>query len=288
MKTERRFLIGPSLVRLIQRERIATKDFVEGYLQSSPELTHFVRLEADVCHIVLQTFAQTKSTEERTRIPTAQADALLDVCAGKVVYRRTEVRLGHGPDAFLDRFEHPGGLNLLAVEFDDQDQANGFSPPAWFGPEVTQDPAYRRQSIAMNGLPSSEEVEVGNAAVNALLDTLEADASADQPLSAISQPPAEVSTVAPETARDAPERMPPAVPFKLPSPAPAPAPTPASAADVPPEPPAPHPGFEAIMTGLAQAIETGAASTEAEAKEAHPAPKVQVAEAIPLLKRLRG
>jgi CYTH domain-containing protein len=179
MKTERRFLIAPSLVRLILRERFIVKTVVEGYFAPTPNRTHFVRVEPGAgSNIVLQTFGEPDGpVEERTKISQSQAEALLDVCAGQIAYRRTHVRIAAGLDAFLDRLEHPGALDLLAVEFDDPASAEAFEAPGWFGPEVTGDPAYRRAALAVEGLPAAVTIEVDNAAVIALVDTLEGHAA---------------------------------------------------------------------------------------------------------------
>jgi adenylate cyclase len=40
------------------------------------------------------------------------------------------------------------GLATAEVEFDSEAQAEGFTPPAWCGPEVTGDPRYSNQRLA--------------------------------------------------------------------------------------------------------------------------------------------
>jgi CYTH domain-containing protein/CHAD domain-containing protein len=45
------------------------------------------------------------------------------------------------------------GLITAEVEFDSEAQARGFTPPAWFGREVTGDPRYSNQRLADDGLP---------------------------------------------------------------------------------------------------------------------------------------
>jgi CYTH domain-containing protein len=178
VKTERRFLIAPSLVRLILKERFIVRNVVEGYFAPLPHRTHFVRVEpGGSCNIVLQTVGPEGPAEERTKVSPSQAEALLDVCAGQSAYRRTHVRIAAGLDAFLDRFEQPGALDLLAVEFEDPAGADDFSPPGWFGPEVTREAAYKRSSIAIGGLPETQTIEVDNASVIALVDTLERHAA---------------------------------------------------------------------------------------------------------------
>ena len=97
MKTERMFLIAPSLVRLILKERLVSKQVVEGYLAPASERTHFVRLEPSGCNLVLQSWSAEGASEQRTKVPSTQAEALLEVCPGKVTYRRTHIRLAPVP-----------------------------------------------------------------------------------------------------------------------------------------------------------------------------------------------
>jgi hypothetical protein len=99
----------------------------------------------------------------------------LPLCAGKVVYRRTLLQLEQGVEALLDRFAHPSGVDVLVLEFDDEERANAFSPPEWFGEEITHDPIYTKQSLAVTGAPSQVDVEATNATVISLLETLDAN-----------------------------------------------------------------------------------------------------------------
>ena len=83
MKTERMFLIAPSLVRLILKERLVSKQVVEGYLAPASERTHFVRLEPSGCNLVLQSWSAEGASEQRTKVPSTQAEALLEVCPAR-------------------------------------------------------------------------------------------------------------------------------------------------------------------------------------------------------------
>ncbi|ACA16758.1 conserved hypothetical protein [Methylobacterium sp. 4-46] len=173
MSLARRFLVASSLVRLIRKERGATR-VTEGYFPPQAGRTSFVRVDGGQCHLVLVTSdGAGTSAEERTEVPRAHGDALLDVCAGKVAYDRTVVALGTGRDALVDRYVAPGGLDLVSVAFDAPDEAAGFAPPPWFGPEVTADPAYLGPGIALQGPPQPGEVPLSNAALEAVLDLVE-------------------------------------------------------------------------------------------------------------------
>ena len=81
--------------------------------------------------------------------------------------------LGNGREALVDRYATPGALDLLSVVFDDPAQAAAFVPPAWFGDDVTENSAYDRHSVAIQGVPQTGEVPLNNAALEAILDLLE-------------------------------------------------------------------------------------------------------------------
>jgi hypothetical protein len=93
------------------------------------------------------------------------------VAAGTVAFDRTLVRLGEGVDAVLDRFILPQGIDLLTVTIRSDPRA--FAPPLWVGTEVTGDPRLGTSGLALTGIPDVGEVEVSDAAVEALLDLLD-------------------------------------------------------------------------------------------------------------------
>jgi hypothetical protein len=90
-----------------------------------------------------------------------------------VGFEATILRLRGGKQVLLQRFVSPGSLDLLSVEFGEREDADGFVPPAWFGPEVTQNPAFDRGSLARAGMPASEEIPLSNAVLEELLDVIE-------------------------------------------------------------------------------------------------------------------
>jgi CYTH domain-containing protein len=259
MKTERRFLIAPSLVRLILKERFIVKNVIEGYFAPTPNRTHFVRVEPGAgSSIVLQTFGGPDgSAEERTKLSPMQAEALLDVCAGQIAYRRTHVRIGPGLDAFLDRLEHPGALDLLAVEFDDPASARAFEVPGWFGPEVSDDPDYRRAALAVQGLPELIPVEVDNASVIALVETLEGFAGQRQATNGDATHESRPAASVPYDVRA--ENGRPVIPFAQATP------------QRPAVPRAPDARIDEVLAGLSEALEsTGTVATDEDEAEIRP------------------
>jgi hypothetical protein len=146
----------------------------EGYFPNQSGRQSHVLVEGSQCHLVLVTPGNGGApTEERTEVPRGHADALLDVCAGKAVYDRSRVAIGGGRDAFIDHLVTPGALDLVTLEFDDEAEAGRFQPAPWFGPDVSGRDGYDNRAIALQGLPGGTDVAISNAALEALLDTLE-------------------------------------------------------------------------------------------------------------------
>jgi len=173
MAIVRRFLIAPAFARLVRKERGAVR-VTEGYFPNQSGRQSHVLVEGSQCHLVLVTQGNGGApTEERTEVPRGHADALLDVCAGKAVYDRSRVAIGGGRDAFIDHLVTPGALDLVTLEFDDEAEAGRFQPAPWFGPDVSGRDGYDNRAIALQGLPGGTDVAISNAALEALLDTLE-------------------------------------------------------------------------------------------------------------------
>jgi CYTH domain-containing protein len=170
MTVRRRFLLASSFARLIQRERGGLRH-VEGFFPERRGRTSCVRLEEDRGLLILKTVGPDGEVEEQTEIPVAHAHALLEVCAGEVDYTRAAVPISEG-HALVDGILRPRVLHLVTMEFDTE-EARGFHPPEWFGREVTADPRYTHQSIALRGLAEAPEIPLSDAALNSLIDTLE-------------------------------------------------------------------------------------------------------------------
>jgi CYTH domain-containing protein len=171
MTLRRRFLLTPSFARLIQRERGGLRH-VEGFFLEQRDRSSWVRLEEDRGLLILKTLGPDGEAEDETDIPLGHAHALLDICASEVDYTRTVLPIGEG-HALVDEVTRPRVLHLVSVEFASEEDAGTFRPLEWFGPEVTADPRYTNQSIALRGLEGVPEIRVSDAALNSLIDTLE-------------------------------------------------------------------------------------------------------------------
>lgn len=95
-------------------------------------------------------------TEREAAITQQQFDTFWPETTGRRLEKtRWRGALPDGLTYELDVFEGAlAGLVLVEVEFETEQAANTFQPPAWFGAEVTEDRRYKNQVMAVNGLPS--------------------------------------------------------------------------------------------------------------------------------------
>src|SRR5215204_6049820 len=110
--------------------------------------------------------------------------ALLDVCAGRLTLERSTLPIDGGAEVLIERIAQPRSINTVTVEFHNPDEAQAFTPPPWFGPEITTESSFGRQVIALDRLPELPEVPLSNAIMEAVLDLLEDRASTSQPVTA--------------------------------------------------------------------------------------------------------
>jgi adenylate cyclase len=72
----------------------------------------------------------------------------------RVTKVRHELSIAGGLTLELDVYTGElAGLIVAEVEFPDEDTANAFTAPEWFGADVTSDSAYKNHALAVNGRP---------------------------------------------------------------------------------------------------------------------------------------
>ena len=88
--------------------------------------------------------------EREVELTATQFDALWPATEGKrLVKTRYEIPLG-GRTVEIDVYhERHEGLVVAEVEFDEEEAAKNFQPPAWLGDDVTGDPRYSNQLLAL-------------------------------------------------------------------------------------------------------------------------------------------
>jgi CYTH domain-containing protein len=171
MATSRRYLIASSLARLVRKERGGNR-VTEGHFPNQADRSSYVVVEGDKGSLVLLHAGPGGAVEERTEVPRAHAEALLDVTPGKLDYLLTHLTVGTR-DIHIVRFVTPGPMDLVSVSFESEEEARDFRPLSWFGADVTNETIYQNRTIALEGLPQVPDVPLSNAALNSLLDALE-------------------------------------------------------------------------------------------------------------------
>jgi CYTH domain-containing protein/mannose-6-phosphate isomerase-like protein (cupin superfamily) len=93
--------------------------------------------------------ASVARTEVEFPITAEQFGALVAIAARPRAIRKTRraIPLGDGLSAELDIFD---GMCMVEVEFPSIAEAARFCPPVWFGPEVTDDPAFGNKELALH------------------------------------------------------------------------------------------------------------------------------------------
>jgi CYTH domain-containing protein len=171
MTVIRRFAVASGLARLVEWQ-CGSEPVEGGHFGGQSGRGCYVHLAPEQCAIILTADHLNLSTEERAVVPRAHAEALLEVCAARTVYRRARVGLDDGRNAVIERFTHPGKLDLIAVEFDSREEADQFVVPSWFGPEISADPNFSRHSLA-TACPTPLDIDLSDSVLEGVLDLLD-------------------------------------------------------------------------------------------------------------------
>ena len=150
MEIERKYLVASLPEGL---EGYPHSEIEQGYLCTSPTVR--VRRMGDKCILTVKEHLAAGSTaihnrEEEFAMSRESYLRLLSKCEGRTVSKtRYRIPLPEGLTAELDVFhgDHEG-LLLVEVEFPDTASADRFTPPAWFGADVSRDPRYRNSFLA--------------------------------------------------------------------------------------------------------------------------------------------
>ncbi|MDE3132348.1 MAG: CYTH domain-containing protein, partial [Acidobacteriota bacterium] len=113
-----------------------------------------VRRRAAQCTLTVKSGRGMVRAESEITITSEQFEALWPATAGARVEKQRYTRRLGGHSIELDVYAGSlRGLIVAEVEFDDPREALAFAAPRWFGPEVTADPEYKNQRLALRGGP---------------------------------------------------------------------------------------------------------------------------------------
>jgi adenylate cyclase len=151
---ERKFLLRefPATLRLARGETIK-----QGYLALDGDTEVRVRTGSEPPVLTVKSGRGEVRTEVELAVEGDDASALWELTEGRRLEKvRRRMRIA-GVEAEVDEYGNGlAGLVVVEVEFDDEQAARAFTPPSWFGREVTGEAAYANRSLACDGLPPAE------------------------------------------------------------------------------------------------------------------------------------
>lgn len=128
----------------------------QGYLVVDPErrLSVRVRQEGDRYRLAIKQGGGAVRTEVELPMEVDQFNALWPLARARSLEKRRYIVDDGARRIEIDVFS--GSLSpliLVEVEFESEEEAHAFTPPAWFGREVTDDARYLNQNLADAGRP---------------------------------------------------------------------------------------------------------------------------------------
>ncbi len=149
MEIERKYLIHSLPERLEQYE---SKQIEQGYLCTNP----VVRIRRSNENYILTYKGEGLMVREEYNLPlTKESYEHMRGKADGILIKKTRYlipltdRLTIELDVFSGELE---GLLLAEVEFETEEEANNFIPPAWFGEDVTFSDKYHNSTLSKSGL----------------------------------------------------------------------------------------------------------------------------------------
>ncbi len=149
MEIERKYLVHSLPERLEQYE---SKQIEQGYLCTNP----VVRIRRSNENYILTYKGEGLMVREEYNLPlTKEGYEHMRQKADGILIKKTRYlipltdRLTIELDVFSDELE---GLLLAEVEFETEEEANRFTPPAWFGEDVTFSEKYQNCTLSKSGL----------------------------------------------------------------------------------------------------------------------------------------
>jgi adenylate cyclase len=129
--------------------------FRQGYLAGEGDVETRIRITPDVAFFTVKAGRGLSRVEVELPVDRDEAESLWPHTAGR---RLEKVRYRVPVEGGLAEVDRYGGdlegLWTVEVEFDSESAAGAFSAPAWFGPEVTDEPGWSNGDLARHGRPA--------------------------------------------------------------------------------------------------------------------------------------
>jgi CYTH domain-containing protein len=151
---ERKFLVAEVPAEL---GRFPADVIEQGYIVIEGSAEVRVRRRAGRTLLTVKSGAGGVRVEEEFEIDERRFASLWPLSDGRRV-AKTRYRLPEDGDLTIELDVYAGaldGLVLAEVEFDSESASDAYTPPDWFGPEVTDDLRYANRALAVDGVPAT-------------------------------------------------------------------------------------------------------------------------------------
>lgn len=142
MEIERKYLIK----ELPDLEKYEKKKITQGYLCTAPVVR--VRQSGDKFYMTYKGSGMMIREEYNLPLTNEAFEHLIKKADGKIIEKTRHLIPYDKYTIELDVFEGCHAPLIMAeVEFDSEEEANTFTPPEWFGEEVTNDRRYHNSNM---------------------------------------------------------------------------------------------------------------------------------------------
>ena len=151
-EVERKFLVS----KLPELTAMKSEEILQGYISTASDCAEVrVRQKGSKYFQTIKSDGGLKRSEIEIEILKEQFDSLWTATEGRRL-KKTRYEIPYeGLTIEMDVYDGDlAGLVVAEVEFASEDESALFTPPTWFGQEVTNDRAFRNKSLAKKGRPS--------------------------------------------------------------------------------------------------------------------------------------
>jgi adenylate cyclase len=126
----------------------------QGYLAAGAEGEVRLRRKGERTLLTVKRGAGLSRGEVEIEVTPEQFEALWPLTEGRRLRKRRYVLPHDELQVEVDVYEGElAGLTVAEIEFDSEEQARAFEPPAWLGDEVTGDERFLNENLAAHGAP---------------------------------------------------------------------------------------------------------------------------------------
>ena len=151
-ETERKFLVA----KLPDLNGVTRNQIIQGYISTTTDCSEVrVRQKGEQYFQTIKSEGGLSRNEIEMEISKDQFEELWPETEGRRIKKTRYDIPFDGKKIELDVYDGGlKGLMVAEVEFESKEESGRFTPPDWFGEEVTYDENFRNSALAVDGLPS--------------------------------------------------------------------------------------------------------------------------------------